>query len=506
MDPIEQARSQLATISAEAAKVPELARRLETAEREIALLRANPQPVPGPMPIAGDDRAMIVRNAAPNGLIRLASRFDLRGHDDPRDNAYGLLDEPLRAPGEAPLSHMDMRSEASEWQWELRRLKTIRTMAAGIVRAYHQGRHHMPFPGDPTPKTTQRILRHIAMGPPEIRDQLTRAFSDTSGAGGELIDDQRLPLFDDTLWRQPSGIEAMFPRFAVSTRAGTLPRLGDGIVAYITGQATSDDPAKFTASMPKTSSVSYATKRLTARIAIDADAAEDSFINIIEAYINAGLRSLGLIREHAIINGAAAGGQDAASWNPAGIYGDTVPALIGTAADPIRMFNGLRYDALSGASNSGAGTDPCTYASLLALASKVVGAFANKRFILGTKHQHKVSALDQFATVEKFGARASNIAGLVGGIGSIPVLASDLLTDDLNASGVYDGVTTTKTGVICVDPTAYAMVDRRATTAESQYDATRGVVDLVMSSRLDMIKQAAASRDTVRYDYNISPT
>jgi len=497
-----KARAAVEGLRAEAGKIPALIARIETLEREQALARS--QPI-GPMPSSDrHERAMIVRNAAPNGLIRLASRFQDKG-DDPFANAFGLLDEPLRAPGEARSGPMDARAEASEWQWELRQLVSEQRTVASMVRAVHHQRHHMPFQGDPTPQYTERIRRHLALAPGSIRDQITRAFNDTSGVGGELIQDQRLPIFDDTAWRQDSGIEALFPRFNVSTRQGTVPRIGEGVVAYLAGQATSNDPAKFAASDPATSEVAYSVVKLAARVVIDGDAAEDAYMAVVPLYMEHGLRALGLFTEHAIINGRTTGAQDATTWNPAGIFGASLPALAGTAVDPIRAWNGLRYHA-GASSNSGTGTDPATYASLLGAAGKVRGPHSRKRFLFGTQHQYKVSAIDQFATIDKMGPRASNIAGLVGGIGGIPALASDLLTSDLNASGVYDGSTTTKTGYLCFDPTAYMIVDRRATTVETVWDALRGVLNLVITRRLVLLKQASAASKTERYEYNISPT
>ena len=510
-DPVEAATAALQVMQTRAAehevKLTEQEAQIVSLKRQLSefMGASGGSFVPGPQ--GGSDaheRAMCVRNAAPNGLIRLVSRFNDRA-DDPTDNMYGLLDEPVRAPGEARSSAVDGRPEASEWQWELRRLVSEQRMVASAVRAVHHQQRHMPFQGDPTPQYSERIRRHLALAPAPIRDQVTRAFNDSSGAGSELMQDQRLPIFDDTSWRQDSGIEAMIPRISVATRQGTVPRIGDGIVAYIAGQATTADPAKFAASEPALGSVDYTVVRLAARIVLDADAVEDAYMAVVPLYIEAGLRAIGLISEHAIINGRTTGAQDGTSWNPAGIYGASVPALIGTAADPVRAWNGLRYDAIQ-SSNGGAGTDPATYATLLAAAGKVVGPHSRKRYLLGTQHQYKVSAIEQFATIDKMGPRASNIAGLVGGIGGIPVLASDLLTSDLNASGVYDGTTTTKTGYLCIDPTAYLMADRRATTVETVYDATRGIWHLVFTVRKVMLKQASASRKTARYDYNISPT
>jgi len=48
-------------------------------------------------------------------------------------------------------------------------------------------------------------------------------------------------------------------------------------------------------------------------------------------------------------------------------------------------------------------------------------------------------------TVDKYGQFATVLNGELGKIDGIPVIVSEKIRENLNASGVYDGTTTTKT-------------------------------------------------------------
>jgi len=60
-------------------------------------------------------------------------------------------------------------------------------------------------------------------------------------------------------------------------------------------------------------------------------------------------------------------------------------------------------------------------------------------------------------TVDKFGPSATLLNGQVGSLYGVPVIVSEHVRETLNASGVYDGITTTKTYALCVNRGEWAM-------------------------------------------------
>ena len=69
-------------------------------------------------------------------------------------------------------------------------------------------------------------------------------------------------------------------------------------------------------------------------------------------------------------------------------------------------------------------------------------------------------------TVDKYGPNATILTGELGRVGGIPIVVSEYVQSDLNATGVYDGVTTTKTIAITVDPSAFLIGNRRSMTVQ----------------------------------------
>jgi hypothetical protein len=114
---------------------------------------------------------------------------------------------------------------------------------------------------------------------------------------------------------------------------------------------------------------------------------------------------------------------------------------------------------------------------------------------------------DDLKTVDKFGPAATVATGEVARVSGVPVVVTEWIATNLNASGVYDGSTTTKTAGILANRGAFALGDRRAITVKSsdlilmEYDQ----VVAVSTWRGDFEDiYPIASNETVHYLYNIT--
>ena len=115
-----------------------------------------------------------------------------------------------------------------------------------------------------------------------------------------------------------------------------------------------------------------------------------------------------------------------------------------------------------------------------------------------------VAGLDQVATLEKYGAAASVMQGEIARLGGARVILSDFVTADLNASGNYDGVTETKTGMLLLNLSRFKMYSRRGRRVELQRDSTRGITHVICSWRGIFKPLGGSTTKDVHFAYNMA--
>jgi hypothetical protein len=146
------------------------------------------------------------------------------------------------------------------------------------------------------------------------------------------------------------------------------------------------------------------------------------------------------------------------------------------AADARKIWSGLRKRALANSTYGsydfagGAITD----AKLLAL-KKLMGKFGiNPRelvLVVGPSGYNQLIGMDEVTTVDKFGPMATILNGALAAWRGIPILISQFVREDLNDSGVYDGVTSTKTVAYMTNIRRFMFGRRRPIRARVQMDA-----------------------------------
>ena len=114
-----------------------------------------------------------------------------------------------------------------------------------------------------------------------------------------------------------------------------------------------------------------------------------------------------------------------------------------------------------------------------------------------------ILGLTQVATMEKYGPSASVVSGEVARLGGMRVVVPHMLTEDLNASGIYDGTTTTKGQVLICNTDRFQIGVRRGLETEMDKDITRGVHHIVASVREIFWTLDGSSTSNVVQGYNI---
>ena len=153
----------------------------------------------------------------------------------------------------------------------------------------------------------------------------------------------------------------------------------------------------------------------------------------------------------------------------------------------------------------------CTTAANLALLRKSMGKFGvnpnDIAFIVGVSSYLALLTDSNLLTVDKLGPNATILNGQVGTLYGAPVIVSEWVRENLNASGVYDGITTTKTYALAVNRGEWAMGQRMALDVEVDDSIYRETYQRVlvgfMREDFQSITDTAANKDT-SLGYNIT--
>ena len=367
-----------------------------------------------------------------------------------------------------------------------------------IVRAIRRG----PYPGGPgdAPKALRRVQAIAARAPQSVK----RIFTDSSGVGAEWVPDPMLAQLERTVTAERR-VAALFQTMPMNSKNVILPFLTTGFRPYLKGQAASDDPAQYTSSSLTTAQRTFAAVGLAVRAQIDEDASEDSIIDSMGLIREELVRAIVDGEEDCIINGDTAGThQDTISgWNIRSRWG---ASGLGGSDDHRRSWIGLRARATD-VSNT---TDRATFSfatfqadrgsldSPLGLAGDLVCITSIEAMLV------TISKISEVIKVNEYGPLATIRTGQLGDLGGVPIVLSDFVDKELNASGVYDDSTKTKTGAVLANTTRFKLMERRGTSVELAKDITRGIFNMVATKRELFATVDSSTAKNVHWAYNMA--
>lgn len=126
--------------------------------------------------------------------------------------------------------------------------------------------------------------------------------------------------------------------------------------------------------------------------------------------------------------------------------------------------------------------------------------------IAGPVVYNQLRYLDSVFTVEKFGPMATVLKGALMAWSGIPIVNSEHFREDLNESGVHDGVTATKAGIVVVNTSRFMVGQRRPIRIKLMPDLPGSDRYLLASYRRVDYKGHVQDADekSVVYGYNIT--
>ena len=361
---------------------------------------------------------------------------------------------------------------ANEWHKDLIRLSQERAWCRSLMTNPH------------TPKADLRLHKHIQTAPREIRDQLSKAFYDVAGSGGDWIPDEfRSELYET--FKIPRGLRGLLDRVEMDANVLNIPTMTRGGRPYLKGQVSTDSPTDYPASTVATGLSSVSIAGFATRYVIDDSAAEDSALNLMSVLNKQIAEDLSSAYEDAFVNGdtAAAHADAIGSWDPRGRWGSTG---LGGASDHRRAFLGLRQKAFDlGGASVLAGTSAGVSTAELVSAIGSMGELGTGDCICVVSPEAMIKHLmgnDDLATVDKFGPLASLVNGQIASLFGFPVVMSRFLTADLAANGLYTGAGT-QTGILFFNRSSWKNVERSGIRVETSKNIAAGAIELVSTLR-----------------------
>lgn len=341
----------------------------------------------------------------------------------------------------------------------------------------------------------------VAREHPKFRDRWNRVLramdTDTSSEGIEWIPTGVGASLHEKV-RASGKIAPLFQRINLPTNPWKWPLEGADATAYRVAEPTSDTATKVTVSTPGTGAATFDAEIFGARTLFSRSLEADSAIAILPYVQRKLVQAFVDAEEKAILDGDTDGTHQDTDANSTG------------ATDARWAWDGLRKRALANAGSNGNGA---LTVALLAGIRAAMGKYglnpAEAAFIIGVSSFYDIISDSNVLTVDKLGPSATILNGQLASVYGIPIIVSEHVRENLNASGVHDAITTTKTYAMVVNRMEWVMGGRTPLaleTDDSIYRETyqRVVVGFMREDFQNVNADGSSAGDTA-ISYNITP-
>lgn len=326
-------------------------------------------------------------------------------------------------------------------------------------------------------------------------EQICRALDvDTAGEGGSWVPTGIGASMHEKV-RAAGKVAALFNRIDLPTNPWKWPIEGADATAYRVAEPTGDSATKVTASTPGTGAATFDAEILGGRILWSRSLEADSAVAILPYTKMKLVRAFVDGEEKAILDG-----------DTDGTHQDADVQALG-ATDVRTSWDGLRKRALA----NSVVTAATTTAANLGLIRAGMGKWGlnpnDTVYIIGVTQYHKLLADSAVLTVDKMGPQATILNGQLASVNGCAVIVSEHVREDLNATGVQDGITTTKTYNLAVNRQEWAMGQRTPLDVEIDDSIYRETYQRVMVAFMREDFQNigdASTNDDTSIAYNVA--
>jgi HK97 family phage major capsid protein len=292
----------------------------------------------------------------------------------------------------------------------------------------------------------------------ELSARLKAFGSTVSGGGDEWVPTLLSSAYIEE-YQLARVVEDKFQEIPMASNPYEMPTQSGVTKARIIAENTQMTGANFT-----TGKMTYTATKLSEYYIIPEELNEDSAPAIYQLGTREVVEAQRRAVEAAILNGDNDGTH---------IDSDT-QALGADVAE--KAWKGLRRQALANTANGGT-TDfsngVVTEAGLRTMRQRMKKFGVNPSeliFFVDPVTYNQMMVLTNVSTIEKYGAAATIVTGELGRYQGVPIVISEYMRSDLNATGVYDGVTVNRAGLLLVNMRRWYIGMRRPIRVKIQED------------------------------------
>lgn len=318
----------------------------------------------------------------------------------------------------------------------------------------------------------------------------------TSGGTSEWIPTDFSSQFYE-LVRMESRVFSLFPSISMPSSPFTIPMQVGRIKTFkMTEQTANTGQSKIEVGDTENLSGNFTLTAVkhASRVLLSDEVEEDSIVPMLPWLREELVRAMAEGRDDAVLNG-----------DSAGTHEDTD---VTDATDRRKLWIGLRAIANDQSNKTDLSTFNLTNLRAMRKNMGKYGIMPSRlACVVGMAGYIKLLSLSEVVTVDKYGSNATILNGELAKIDGIPIIVSEWVRENLNASGVYDGVTTSKTVLNLVYTGAF-LSGRRGTPKSKllqELYAESGQQALIFSERLDFKAiYPVASNKTTYLGYNFN--
>lgn len=341
----------------------------------------------------------------------------------------------------------------------------------------------------------------------ELRKALAVA---TSGSGAEWIptgfSSQVLVSIELQL-----KIVALFNTIAMPTSPYTLPIQTSNAEGYLIPESTADEATKIKASTPGTGNVTFTARKIADRVLFSEEIDEDSIVAVRTFTLNEMTKAIARGQEIGVVNGDRTGAAGSASSH----QDNAGTALFTTDYDARLAYDGLRYFYLNQTDTSAKDFSNAVPSDTLMNAVRLL---MGKHAVLPSdlvwlmsvnSYLQSIGNLSNIQTLDKYGPMAAVLAGELFKYQGIPVVVSEYIFSNVNASGLYDGSTIDRSTIMLVYRPGFLNGTRGGVTLSTANDIETDQVIMVGKRRVDFIDPydaTATGNVQVAGGYNVKTT
>lgn len=290
-------------------------------------------------------------------------------------------------------------------------------------------------------------------------------------------------------------VEDKFKEIAITSSPYDMPTQSGTTKARIIGENSALTSSNF-----NTGKITFNPVKLAEYYVLPTELNEDSAVAFYDIATSECMQAQRRAVEAAILNGDKDGTHIDSDTQAAG----------GDVAE--KAWNGLRREALSNTAFGGTtdfGNAAISETSLRIMRQRMKKYGVNPKelmWITDPVALNQMLLLPSVVTMEKYGSMATVVSGELARYQGIPIITSEYMRSDLNATGIYDGLVLNRTGLLLVNMSRWWIGMRRPIRMKVMEDLANQDRWLIASYQRKDFKGFAqsASEISVSYGYNIA--